>query len=85
VKRPRLLGRGQIAICGRSGEKIFASELVRDGRLTSLLVSPEWADPAQPQERPYVPMDLEGTAKFPISPENPKPVVAPILTAQVLF
>lgn len=84
MRRPRYLGRGQIAICQRSGEKIYASELVRDGRLTSLLVSPEWADPAQPQERPYVPEDLEGTAKFPISPENPKPVVAPVLSAEAL-
>ncbi len=80
--RPRLLGRGQIALCQRSGEKIFASELVRDGRLKSLLVSPEWADEAHPQERPYIPNNLEGVPRWPVSPENPKPVVAPVLDAE---
>lgn len=80
MARHRFLGKGQIAICMRSGIKCKASELVRDGRNPALLVLPEWADPAHPQERPYVPEDEEGTPSFQPSPENP-PVTPPVLTA----
>lgn len=65
----------------RSGIKCKASELVRDGRIPSLLVLPEWADPPQPQERPYVPNDVEGKAPFDISPDV-TPVVPPVLAAE---
>jgi hypothetical protein len=81
MRRQRLLGRGQIAICMRSGIKCKASELVRDGRIPSLLVLPEWADPPQPQERPYVPDDAEGTPHWQPSPENP-PVTPPVVSAE---
>lgn len=80
-RRQRLLGKGQIAVCQRSGIKCHASELVRDGRLTSLLVLPEWADEAHPQERPYVPVDEEGTPRFPVSPDQ-TPTIEPVLTAE---
>jgi fibronectin type 3 domain-containing protein len=64
----------------RSGIKCKASELVRDGRIPSLLVLPEEADPPQPQERPYVPDDVEGKAPFDISPDI-TPTTAPVLSA----
>lgn len=83
MRQSRYLGKGQVAVCMRSGEKIHASKLVRDGRLTSLLVSPEWADPAQPQENPYIPDDLEGVARFPISPDT-TPATAPVLALELL-
>lgn len=63
----------------RSGIKCHASELVRDGRIPSLLVLPEWADPPQPQERPYVPNDLEGAPR-----DQPSPEVMPAATPSVL-
>lgn len=84
MARQRLLGRGQIAVCMRSGIKCKASELVRDGRIPSLLVLPEWADAAHPQERPYVPHDDEGVAPNQPSPENP-PVTEPVLLAAEVF
>lgn len=65
----------------RSGIKCKASELVRDGRLTSLLVLPEYADEAHPQERPYVPMDDEGSPRFPVSPDQ-TPTTAPVLSGE---
>lgn len=76
----KYLGRNQIATCMRSGAKCRAADLVRDGRNPALLVLPEWADPPHPQERPYVPMDVEGKARWPISPEN-LTFVAPALDA----
>ena len=79
-QRSRYLGRGQLAVCMRSGIKCHASELVRDGRIPSLLVLPEWADPPQPQEQPYVPNDLEGAPRFPVSPDV-TPLTPPVLTA----
>jgi hypothetical protein len=78
MQRSRYLGRGQIAVCMRSGIKCHASELVRDGRIPSLLVLPEWADPPQPQERPYVPNDMEGTPRFDVSPDI-TPTIPPVL------
>lgn len=82
MRRQRYLGKGQIAVCQRSGEKCKASELVRDGRVPSLLVLPQWADPAHPQERPFVPTDAEGVPRFPVTGEsNPAPT-APVLSAQ---
>ena len=67
------LGRGQIAECMRSGKKCLASELVRDGRNPGLLVLPEWADPSDPQEKPYIPDDIEGMADYPMAPDNLPP------------
>lgn len=83
-QRSRYLGRGQIAVCMRSGIKCKASELVRDGRIPSLLVLPEWADPPQPQERPYVPDDMEGSPRFPVSPDtvSAASLVPPVLSAE---
>jgi hypothetical protein len=83
MRRQRYLGRGQIAVCQRSGIKCHASELVRDGRIPSLLVLPEWADPPQPQERPYVPNDLEGAPPWQPSPESMPAPVAPVLVAAI--
>lgn len=83
MRRQRYLGRGQIAVCQRSGIKCKASELVRDGRIPSLLVLPEWADAAHPQERPYVPNDLEGAPPFTPSPDIMPEPVAPALTATI--
>lgn len=78
---PIFLGKGeQLAICQRSGQKCLASELVRDGRNPQLLVLPEWADEAHPQERPYVPNDQEGKARFVIAPDRGFDS-APVLTA----
>lgn len=81
MQRSRYLGRGQIAVCMRSGIKCHASELVHDGRIPSLLVLPAWADPPQPQERPYVPNDLEGTPRFEVSPDI-TPTIPPVLSAE---
>lgn len=67
----------------RSGIKCKASELVRDGRIPSLLVLPAYADPPQPQEQPYVPNDLEGAPRFPVSPDNPQPNIPPVLSGEV--
>jgi len=69
-----------IAVCMRSGIKCHASELVRDGRIPSLMVLPEWADPAHPQERPYVPDDKEGVPSWQASPDSP-PITPPVLDA----
>jgi len=74
------LGRNQIAECQRSGKKMLARELVRDGRNPMLLVAPEWADPAHPQERPFIPDGAESKARFPIAPENLK-FTAPVVAA----
>lgn len=82
-QRSRYLGKGQIAVCMRSGIKCHASELVRDGRIPSLLVLPDWADPPQPQERPYVPNDLEGKAPFDISPDI-TPLTPPVLAGEAV-
>lgn len=70
---PQYLGRNQIAECMRSGAKCYAKDLVRDGRNPSLLVLPEWADPMHPQERPYIPDDIEGAAEWPMAPDNLPP------------
>lgn len=83
--RGRLLGRGQLAVCMRSGIKCHASELVRDGRVPALLVLPEWADEAHPQERPYVPVSDEATPRYPVSPDNPLPNVNPVLAGQAFI
>jgi hypothetical protein len=80
MRRSRLLGKGQIAVCMRSGIKCKASELVRDGHDPNLLVLPEWADPAHPQERPYVPDDTEGLPRWDVVPDI-TPKVNPVLTA----
>ena len=82
MRRQRYLGKGQIAVCMRSGIKCHASELVRDGRIPSLLVLPEWADPPHPQERPYIPDSGEGRARFPTTGADNGPVVPPVLTAE---
>jgi hypothetical protein len=79
----KYLGRNQIAVCMRSGAKCRAADLVRDGRNPALLVLPEWADPPHPQEQPYIPKDVEGKARWPLSPEN-DPVTPPILDADLL-
>lgn len=67
---PLYNGPDQQAECQRSGKKCRASELVRDGRNPGLLVLPEWADPWDPLEHPYLPDAEEGKASFPLSPEN---------------
>lgn len=66
----RLLGPRQLAECMRSGTKCYADQLIRDGRNPALLVLPEWWDPPQDQEKPFVPNSSEGRAKFPVAPEN---------------
>lgn len=80
---PKYLGRGQIAECQRSGAKCLASELVRDGRNPQLLVLPEWADPAHPQERPFLPSPSDGMPRFPVAPQNVS-VTAPVLAVEVI-
>jgi hypothetical protein len=66
------LGASQPAICMRCGAKVFASQLVNDGRNPQLLVcGADCWDPAHPQERPFVINDTEGLARFPVSPEQP--------------
>lgn len=73
---PLYNGPDQQAECQRSGAKCRASELVRDGRNPGLLVLPEWADPYDPLEHPYLPDAEEGVAQFPLSPENlPNPLL----------
>jgi hypothetical protein len=67
---PLYLGGNQVAECMRSGQKCLASELVRDGRNPQLLVLPQWADPAHPQEHPFIPDDVEGVADYPQAPDN---------------
>lgn len=64
----------------RSGAKCRAADLVRDGRNPALLVLPEWADPPHPQEQPYVPKDVEGKARWPLSPDN-LTFIPPVLDA----
>lgn len=80
---PKYLGKGQIAECQRSGAKCYASELVRDGRNPQLLVLPEWADEAHPQERPFLPSPSDGMPRFPIAPDNVS-VIAPVLAVHVV-
>lgn len=77
---PKYLTGGQLAECQRSGQKCLASQLVRDGRNPQLLVLPEWADEAHPQERPYLPNDTEGRARCPVAPDQGFDV-PPVLTA----
>lgn len=54
----------------RSGQKCYADQLVRDGRNPSLLVLPEWADDAHPQERPFASSSSDGRARHPIAPQQ---------------
>ena len=80
---PLYLGKGQIAECQRSGQKCLASELVRDGRNPQLLVLPDWADAAHPQERPFLPSPSDGMPQFPLAPQN-IPLTPPVLTVTVI-
>lgn len=72
----RYLGRGQPAICYRCGVKGFAKDLIKDGRNPSLMVLSTCGcyDPIHEAERPFVPKNLEGKAKYPISPDQLPPV-----------
>lgn len=70
MANPKYLGRGQLAVCMRSGTKCFAHQLIHDGRNPALLVLPEWYDPPQAQEKPYSPSNTEGKARFPIAPDH---------------
>lgn len=72
----RYLGRGQPAICDRCGCKGYAKDLIKDGRNPGLLVLKTCGcyDPAHEAERPFIPKNQEGKARFPISPENLPPV-----------
>lgn len=72
---PLYNGPEQQAECMRSGKKCKASELVRDGRNPSLMVLPEWADDYHPQEHPFEPDDIEGSAHYQIAPENMPPTL----------
>lgn len=65
----------------RSGKECYADELVRDGRNPQLLVLPEWADPAHPQERPFIVNDVEGTPRFPVAPRHGQDV-SPVLAIE---
>lgn len=64
------LGPNQLAQGMRSGKKMLAKDLVQDGRNPGLWDSAEWIDPPHPQERPYIPDDVEGKARFKVMPEN---------------
>lgn len=72
----RYLGRGQPAICDRCGVKGFAKDLIKDGRNPGLLVLKTCGcyDPYHEAERPFVPKNQEGKAKYPISPDQLPPV-----------
>lgn len=80
---PRYLGKGQVGICQRCGFKFKASELVNDGRDPQLRVCTGCADPAHPQERPFVPDDVEGVPRFKPSPENLPADTPAVLTADI--
>jgi hypothetical protein len=77
---PKSLGRDQIAECPRCSAKVLASSLQKDGRLVELLVCPTCWDPPQPQESPFIPLDIEGKARFPIAPEQLPANENPVLT-----
>lgn len=67
-----------VAICNRSGWKMYRADMVEDGYLKGLLVHPEWYDPPQPQEEPFDPE--EGIAIYKPAPDlipsPPAPVVS---------
>jgi hypothetical protein len=81
---PFSLGPNQLGECMRCGGKYLASQLQMDGRNPRLLVCPTCWDPAHPQERPFVPNDVEGLPRHPIAPEI-LPDVAPVLTGEATF
>lgn len=67
--------RGQWAECGRCGVRGYAKDLIRDGRNPQLLVLKTCGcyDPFHEAERPYVPRNQEGKARYPLSPERLPP------------
>ena len=75
----RYLGRGQVAICQRSGKKCKRSDLVEDGQVKGLLVAKEWWEPYHPQLLPP-PMRADGIPHFKPAPDDVLPPPAPVLT-----
>lgn len=69
---PRYLGAEQLGECQRCGLKTLARMLIPDGRNKQLLVCNDSGcyDPPHESERPYIPRNNEGKAKYPIAPEN---------------
>ena len=51
-KRSYAKGRNALAECQRSGQKMRYRDLVEDGHVPGLLVSPDWWEPKHPQEIP---------------------------------
>jgi hypothetical protein len=65
----KYLGAHQLAECMRCGQKGLARDLMPDGRNPHLLVFSDCYDPPHPAERPFIPRQNEGKAKYPIAPE----------------
>lgn len=67
-----------VAICNRSGWKMYRADMVEDGYLKGLLVHPEWYDPPQPQEEPFDPE--EGIAIWKPAPDLIPPPLPPVVS-----
>ena len=53
------VGENAWGICGRSGKRMLLKDMVEDGDIPGLLVSPEWYEPEHPQERPVEAYDAQ--------------------------
>lgn len=79
----RYLGRHQIGVCQRSGQKMKRAEMVEDGQIRGLLVHPDWWEPYQPQLVPP-PMRPDGLPKQRPAPDEVAPPTASALSGELL-
>lgn len=86
MSRSHAKGRHALAECQRSGKKMRYRDLVEDGHVPGLLVSPDWWEPKHPQEIPvevtdpvalYRPAPEISISAGYADPENPAGGAAP--------
>jgi len=75
----RYMGRGQIAVCQRSGQKMRRADMVEDDQVKGLLVHKDWYEPYHPQLLPP-PMRADGIPHFRPAPDDRAAPPAPVLT-----
>lgn len=76
---PYAKNKDAVAVCNRSGQKMYRKDMVEDGYLRGLLVHPDWYDPPHPQEQPFDPE--EGIAIYKPAPDLMPTPPAPVLSA----
>ncbi len=80
----KYLGKGQIGICQRSGQKMKRADMVEDGQVRGLLVHPDWWEPYHPQLVPP-PMRADGIAKQRPAPDQVPQPNAPVLSGSLVI